>query len=584
MLRDKCYPLQLVLCYRLHEQYDLVERWVEIKNEGDPPINLERVFSALWHLPWGGRYRLSSVHGRWSEEWQLHRELLQTGVKMCESRRLTTSHQANPWFAADRGNADERQGEVWFGVLAWSGNWKLLAEVTDSNLTRLAIGVNDWDFTWRLNPDETFTTPSSLAGYTTGGFGAASRTLHDYARSILPHGLKPHPVLYNSWEAVFFDVDEASQIAVAERAARMGVELFVMDDGWFHRRAIDNAGLGDWWPDERKFPNGLQPLIQRVNELGMDFGLWLEPEMVNTDSELYRAHPDWIIHFPTRSRTEMRNQHILNLGRTDVQEYLISMLDKLLSEHNIVFIKWDMNRNVSEPGWPDAPGDQRELWVRYVHGVYRVWGTLAQCHPQILWQSCSGGGGRVDLGMLQMVDQYWVSDNTEATARLGIQEGFSQAYPAITMESQVTHMGNPLLPLPFRFHVSMLGVLGMSVNLLEWSEEEITLGAEQITLYKQVRPLVQLGDQYRLLPTQGQPYTAWQYVSKDRQEAVLFAFRTHMPEPARIPPIYLQGLDLEAKYTVEGCSEVRSGRAWMNVGLLLPLGNFESTVRRIKRV
>jgi alpha-galactosidase len=583
-LRDEYYPLQLVLCYRLHEQHDLIERWVEVKNEGDSPFNVERVLSALWHLPWGGRYRLSSVHGRWSEEWQLQRELLRTGVKMYESRRLTTSHQSNPWFAVDRGSADEQQGEVWFGVLAWSGNWKLLAEVTDTNLTRVAIGVNDWDFTWRLNAGETFITPASVGGYTRGGFGAASRTLHDYARSLLPHGLKPHPVLYNSWEAVFFDVNEASQIAVAERAARMGAELFVMDDGWFHRRTIDNAGLGDWWPDETKFPNGLQPLIKRVNELGMGFGLWLEPEMVNTDSELYRAHPDWIIHFPTRSRTEMRNQHILNLGRTDVQEYLIDLLDKLLSEHNIVFIKWDMNRNVSEPGWPDAPGDQRELWVRYVLGVYRVWKTLAQRHPQILWQSCSGGGGRIDLGMLQMVDQFWVSDNTEATARLGIQAGFSQAYPAITMESQVTHMGNPLLPLSFRFHVSMLGVLGMSVNLLEWSEEEMTAGAEQIALYKEIRPLVQLGDQYRLLPAQGSAFTAWQYVSKDRQEAVLFAFRTHMREPAAIPPVYLQGLDPAARYRVQGFNEVRSGQAWMNIGLRLPLGNYESTVRRIKCV
>jgi alpha-galactosidase len=583
-LHDEHYPLRLVLGYRLHEQHDLIERWVEVKNEGDTPTNLERVFTALWHLPWGGQYRLSYVYGRWFDEWQLHREPLQAGVKVVESRRLTTSHTSNPWFAVDRGNADERRGEVWFGVLAWSGNWKLAAEVTDAALTRVAIGINDWDFTWRLNPGETFTTPASLAGYTRGGFGAASRALHDYARSLLPHGLKPHPVLYNSWEAVFFEVNEASQITVAERAAAMGVELFVMDDGWFHRRAVDNAGLGDWWPDEKKFPNGLQPLIKRVNELGMEFGLWLEPEMVNTDSELYRTHPDWIIHFPTRSRTEMRNQHILNLGRSDVQEYLISLLDKLLREHNIVFIKWDMNRNVSEPGWPDAPGDQRELWVRYVQGVYRVWGTLAQCHPQILWQSCSGGGGRIDLGMLQMVDQFWVSDNTEATARLGIQEGFSQAYPAITMEAQVTHMGNPLAPLPFRFHVSMLGVLGMSVDLLEWSDEEMAAGAEQIALYKEIRPLVQLGDQYRLLPAQGKPYTAWQYVSKDRQEAVLFAFRTQMPEPARIPPIYLQGLEPETRYAIEGFNEVRSGHAWMNIGLRLPLGNFESTVRRIKRV
>jgi alpha-galactosidase len=262
----------------------------------------------------------------------------------------------------------------------------------------------------------------------------------------------------------------------------------------------------------------------------------------------------------------MRNQHILNLGR---------------------FVKWDMNRNVSEPGWPDAAsgrGDARELWVRYVYGVYRVWKTLAERHPQVLWQSCSGGGGRTDLGMLQMVDQYWVSDNTEATARPGIQEGFAQAYPAITMESQVTHMGKPLTPLPFRFHVSMLGVLGMSVDLLTWSEEEIAEGAAQIALYKEIRPLVQRGDQYRLLPAQGKAYTAWQYVSKDQAEAVLFAFRTHLPEPARVPPIYLQGLDLDAQYTVEGLGGVHTGKAWMNQGILLPLGNYESTVRKIKRV
>ncbi len=583
-LRDDYYPLAVTLCYRAHAQHDLIERWAEISNEGDAPVNLERVFSALWHLPWGGHYRLSYLAGRWFDEFQIHREGLQTGVKVLDSRRLPTSHASNPWFAVDRGGADEVQGEVWFGVLAWSGNWKLLAEVTDAQLTRVAIGVNDWDFTWRLTGGETFKTPSSLAGYTTGGFGAASRTLHAYARDLLPHGKQVHPVLYNSWEAVFFDVNEASQIAVAERAARMGVELFVMDDGWFQGRKIDNAGLGDWWPDPQKFPNGLGPLIRRVNDLGMGFGLWIEPEMVNPNSDLYRAHPDWVIHFPTRKRTEMRNQLILNLGRTDVQEYLIGVLDKLLSENNIVFIKWDMNRNVSEPGWPDAPGDPRELWVRYVHGVYHLWSTLAQRHPQVLWQSCSGGGGRVDLGMLRMVDQFWTSDNTEATARLGIQEGFSQAYPAIMMEAQVTHMGKPLTPLPFRFHVSMLGSLGISADLLQWSDEELAVGAEQIALYKQIRPLVQLGEQYRLLPAQGQAFTAWQYMSEDKGEGVLFAFRTHLPEPVIPPPVYLQGLDLQAVYTVEGYSEAHSGLAWMNLGLAVGLGNFESTVRRIRRV
>jgi alpha-galactosidase len=583
-LRDACYPLTVVIGYRVHEQHNLIERWAEISNSGGAPVTLDRVWSALWHLPWGGQYRLSHMFGRWMEEWQIRREVLQPGVKVKDSRRITTSHSANPWFAIDRGRADETQGEIWFGVLAWSGNWKLAAEVTEYGATRVGIGVNDWDFAWQLNAGEIFTTPVSIAGYTTEGFGAASRTLHDYARSRLPHGQTLHPVLYNSWEAVFFDVNETAQMAVAERAAQMGVELFVMDDGWFHGRVIDNAGLGDWWPDEVKFPNGLKPLIDRVNALGMDFGLWIEPEMVNPDSDLYRAHPDWVIHFPTRTRTELRSQLILNLGRTDVQEYLIALLDKLLTDHNIVFIKWDMNRNVSEPGWPDAPGDARELWVRYVQGVYRVWSMLAQRHPRVLWQSCSGGGGRVDYGMLRMVDQFWVSDNTEATARLGIQEGFSQLMPAITMEAQVTHMGRPLMSLPFRFHVSMMGVLGISDDLLKWSEADLTIGAEMIARYKEIRAIVQLGDQHRLLPAQGQDFTAVQYVSKDKTEGVFFAFRVHIPEPARLPPIYLRGLEPDARYAIDGFDGVRSGAAWMHTGLRLELSNGESTVRRIRRV
>jgi alpha-galactosidase len=211
-----------------------------------------------------------------------------------------------------------------------------------------------------------------------------------------------------------------------------------VDDGWFHGRNDDNAGLGDWWPDEKKFPQGLSPLIRKVNDLGMQFGLWIEPEMVNPDSDLYRAHPDWVIHFPTRPRSESRNQLILNLGKKEVRTYLFEVLDKLLRENDIRFIKWDMNRNVSEAGWSDAPGDPREIWVRYVEGLYQLWGDLRQKHPQVMWQSCSGGGGRADYGILRLADQIWVSDNTEACARLSIQHGFSQVFPAATMEAWVT--------------------------------------------------------------------------------------------------------------------------------------------------
>ncbi|NOK58581.1 MAG: alpha-galactosidase [Chloroflexi bacterium AL-W] len=289
-LRDTVYPLNLTLHYRVHATYDLIERWVSVTNEGAEPITIERIWSALWHLPLGDVYRLTHLSGRWTDEMHLQRELLTPGLKVLESRRITTSHHYNPWFAIDRGNADEELGDVWFGALAWSGNWKILAEMTDVVSTQIGIGINDWDGAWRLIAGETFTTPGSYAGYTLAGFGAASRHMHDYIRDhLLPHGKVTHKVLYNSWEDTTFQVDEASQCALAESAAAMGVELFVMDDGWFHRRDDDNAGLGDWWPDERKFPHGLSGLIERVNELGMDFGLWIEPEMVNPDSDLYWA-------------------------------------------------------------------------------------------------------------------------------------------------------------------------------------------------------------------------------------------------------------------------------------------------------
>ncbi|CAG0927386.1 alpha-galactosidase [Thermoflexales bacterium] len=584
-LHDVAYPLEVILHYRVHEAYDLIERWVTVKNNGETPVTLERIWSAQWHLPPGETYRLTHLSGRWDDENHLHRDVLSPGLKIVESRRLTTSHHHQPWFTIDKGNADEDTGEVWTGALAWSGNWKLSAEVTEFSSTRVSLGINDWDFAWRLDAGETFTTPSSLAGYTPHGFGAASRNWHDYLRDgVLPHGHALHKVLYNSWEATLFNVDEASQAALAEIAASLGVELFVMDDGWFHGRNWDNAGLGDWWPDENKFPNGLHGLIEKVNDLGMDFGLWIEPEMVNPDSELYRAHPDWVIHFPTRQRTELRNQLILNLARPDVQDYLITTLAQLLSENNITFIKWDMNRNVSEPGWPGAPGDQRELWVRYVQGLYHVWGTLRERHPNVIWQSCSGGGGRADLGILKFADQIWVSDNTEATARLNIQEGFSQLFPANVMEAWVTDAGQGFVPLEFRFHVSLCGSLGVGGNLLDWDESDRALAKQSIALYKELRPIIQLGDQYRLRSPQESSFSAVQYMRKDRSEGVLFAFRVHLPDPIQLPPLYLRGLDPTAWYEIEGAPQIRSGLAWMRAGLPLELYNLQSVVKRIRRV
>jgi alpha-galactosidase len=583
-LTDANYPLRVDLHYRVHEAYDLIERWVEIANPGDDTVRIERIFSAQWHLPLQRNYHLSHLSGHWLNEFHLHREPLTPGVKVRESRRITTSHNANPWFAVDDGSAGEEQGELWFGVLEWSGNWKLAAEVTDFGSTRLSIGLNDWDFVWVLEPGERFVTPPALGGYTQGGFGAASRTLHDYVRQeLLPHGPQLHQVLYNSWEAtVLFDVAK-NRRRPSPNWRPMGVELFVMDDGWFHRRNIDNAGLGDWWPDAEKFPNGLTPLIERVNALGMEFGLWIEPEMVNPNSDLYRRTPTGSSTSP-RARTERRNQLILNFGRADVQEYILDKMDRPAdpAQHPLYQVG-------HEPQRQRAGLARRRARRRASCGCAMSTGSTmcgARC-------AAPPAGALAELlrrrrarrhGMLRLADQIWVSDNTDPVARLNIQQGFSQLFPAIVTEAWVTEMGDSHIPLRFRFHVSMLGSLGVGGNLHHWTPAMRSEAGELVALYKQIRPLVQLGDQYRLHWVQNDPFVAVQYVAKDQAAAVLFLFRTHMPLPSFVPPVYLRGLDPAALYSVEGFEEVRSGAAWMHAGLRVELQDMESKVLRVVRM
>ncbi|MBK9123800.1 MAG: alpha-galactosidase [Chloroflexi bacterium] len=613
VFRDVHYPLKVSINYWAHFGFDLIERWVEVRNEGDEPMVIERAYSAVWNVPRGPQYRLRHLTGKWLDEWQMQSERLTPGVKLLESRRLTTSHHHNPWWSLDV-DADEEHGDVWFGTLLWSGNWATRAEVTGFYATRVATGINDWDFAYRLDSGRSFETAHAWGGYTSKGYTGASHCLHDHAGEyLMPDRDRrwdhPKPVLFNSWEVSTFDVDTESQTRYAEIAADLGVELFVMDDGWFKGRTIDKAGLGDWTPDPVKFPDGLSPLAERVKALGMTFGLWIEPEMVNPDSDLYRNHPDWIIHFPTRTPSEMRDQYILNLARLDVQDYLIAELDTLLKSADIRFIKWDMNRNVSEPGWPDAPGDPREIWVEYVKGLYRVLEQLGWRHPNIVWQSCSGGGGRADYGILKYAEQIWISDNTMPTRRLPMQVNYLHAFPASTMEAWVTDMGDPIVPLSFRLHVSMFGVFGIGADITKWGDAEKDMARTAIAQYKQIRHIVHNGRVYRLQTPEG--YTALNFVDYDTQhlpsEAVIFAFRTHIPDPAVPLTVYPRGLEPDRLYTLETLElphadtgghgfdsdlraaldlreGVRTGAGWMYGGIPLLLGNFDSRVLRLKAV
>ncbi len=598
-LRDINDDIRVTLVYRVWPRTGIISRHAVIHNGTKQQVVVESAQSAVWYVPAGDGYRLSHLAGHWAGETQLVREEIQPGRKVIESRRGNTSHQANPWFAIDeRGAADEEHGRVWFGALAWSGNWKFVVERTPYSQVRVTGGYNDFDFAYPLKPGESFSTPVFYGGFTAAGFGDASRRMHRFIRDeILPDRAapRPRPVLYNSWEATTFDVNEAGQKALADKAAKIGVELFVMDDGWFGQRNDDHAGLGDWYVNPKKFPNGLKPLIDHVNKLGMKFGLWVEPEMVNPNSDLYRAHPDWAIHFPGRPRTEGRNQLILNMARDDVKEYIYGLLDKLLAENNIEFIKWDMNRHFTEPGWPNVPPtEQKKIWVKYVNNVYEIFDRLRGKFPRVEIESCSGGGGRVDLGILPRVHQVWTSDNTEAFDRLRIQEGFSFAYAPKVMMAWVTdvpNMNGRSTSLKYRFLAAMQGSLGIGANLNHWKEDDYKLATEMIALYKRIRGTVQHGDLYRLLSPSESDVTANQYVSENGKQSVVFAFRHSQQYLRPAPTLYLRGLDEKALYRIQpiddkliGDQRTVSGSYLMNRGLNLRLGgDFDATAVVVER-
>jgi alpha-galactosidase len=591
-LKDISYGVFVTLSYRVFPAFDVIEKAARVENRTKQPILLESAQSGVWHLPPGQRYRLSYLHGYWAGETRLTQEPIDPGKKILESRRGNTSGQANPWFAIDAGSADEEHGKVWFGALGWSGNWKLVIEDTPYDQVRVVGGFNDFDFSYPLRPGESLSTPPFYGSYTDLGFGEASRLMHRFEReSILPTRSAGHvrPILYNSWEATYFKVDEAGQKALADKAAAIGVELFVMDDGWFGQRNDDHAGLGDWYVNPQKFPNGLAPLIQYVKSKGMKFGLWVEPEMVNPNSDLYRKHPDWVINFPGRPRTESRNQLVLNLAREDVKEYLLASLVKLLSENDIDFLKWDMNRHFSEPGWPEvAPTDERKLWVNYVLNLYDIVDRLRAKYPNLEIESCSGGGGRVDLGILKRVEQAWTSDNTEAFDRLTIQDGFTHAYaPKVMMDwvTDVPNLNGRSTPLKYRFLVAMMGSMGIGANLNRWSDKDFVLASKMVKYYKTIRATVEEGDLYRLASPRDGELAASQYVSRDRRQSVLLAFLRSQQFLRPAPTIYLRGLDQNANYrlvTVDDKlmekADVLSGAYLMNHGLDFNLtGDFDST-------
>lgn len=589
-LLDEAYNIELVLTYEYSLESDIITRYVTVKNKSDGDLILDKIASAEISLPGENAYDITNTIGSWGSEFQLTKEKLKNGTLTFQSVKGITGHTNSPFVAMSQ-NATEDFGDVYFASLGYGGNFKIEVQRDFRGRTRCIAGISDFDFRYVVKAGEEFTTPKIYFGYY-NGFGAMSNDMSRFAvKNILPKSFaeKELPVLYNSWEATTFKVSTEGQKTLAKTAAELGCELFVMDDGWFGARNDDNAGLGDWQVNPEKFPNGIDELIGYVNELGMDFGLWFEPEMVNPDSDLFRAHPDWTYHYDTRVPCLSRNQLVLNLTRDDVKEFVFSSMDEMLKNHNIRYIKWDMNRPFSEIGASNLE-NQRELWVRHTMAVYEVADRLKAKYPYLQLEACASGGGRGDFGALNHFDMVWTSDNTDPLDRLDIQRGYSFAYPIKTMRAWVTDWNRDSRPVPlaFRFNVSMQGSLSIGSDLTKLTEEEKNEYKKYIALYKEIRHTVQFGDMYRLKNIANDDFYAANYVNENKTEAVVFICASANSLHNKLSKsVKVKGLDENYNYEIDFGKEksVFSGSFLMNRGLDVNLnGALDSKIWKIKKV
>jgi alpha-galactosidase len=592
-LQDQSSGLRVELSYTVFTEHDAIVRAAKLVNTGSQPLKLLRALSASVDFK-HDRFDLLQLSGAWARERDLIRRPLVPGMQSIESRRGSSSHQQNPFIALADPHTDEEQGEVYGFSLVYSGSFIAQAEVDQFRTTRVSMGINPFDFEWHLEAGESFQTPELVMVFSSEGLGEMSRTYHRLYRTRLCRGThrdQTRPVLVNNWEATYFDFNADKIESIAKVGQDLGIELFVLDDGWFGYRDSDNSSLGDWKVDQRKLPGGLADLATRVNALDMQFGLWFEPEMVSPDSDLYRAHPDWCLHAPGRRRTEARQQLILDLSRADVCDYLIESVSSVLRSAPITYVKWDMNRNMTEIGSALLPPErQRETAHRYMLGLYRVLEEITSAFPHILFESCSGGGGRFDPGMLHYMPQTWTSDNTDAVSRLRIQYGTSMVYPISTMGAHVSaipnHQVHRMTSLRTRGDVAMSGNFGYELDLTQMSDEEKTEVKRQVQQYKEIRHLVQFGDFYRLRSPFAGNDTAWMMVAEDRSEAFAAFFRVLAESNAPLDWLRFKGLDPTAKYRLVDSGVVYGGDQLMYAGLPIPRlqGDYQSFVWRIARV
>lgn len=558
-LHDNVMDTDLILSYTIYEAYPVITRNTKFVHKGKEKIVLERAMSASVEFL-DMDYEMVQLSGGWSRERYVKNRKLEMGIQSIQSLNGTCcGAEHNPFFALKRPHTTESQGEVYGFSLVYSGNYLGQVEVSTFDMTRVMIGINPEDFSWELKSGESFQTPEVVMVYSDKGLNKMSQTYHRLYRKRLMHGEwrdKARPILLNNWEATYFDFNEEKILTIAKKAKEAGVELFVLDDGWFGARNDDYRGLGDWYVNLEKLPDGISGLSKKVEELGLKFGLWVELEMVNKDSDLYRAHPDWIISAPNRFESHARHQNVLDFSRKEVVDYIYEMIAKVIRESSISYIKWDMNRYMSEPySKGSAPCEQGKVMHKYILGVYDLYTRLTTEFPHILFESCASGGARFDPAMLYFAPQTWCSDDTDASERTKIQYGTSYVYPIVSMGSHVSavpnHQMHRITPIETRANVAYFGTFGYELDLNLLSDAEIETVKKQIAFMKEHRELIQMdGDFYRLLsPFEGNE-TAWMVVSSDKTQAVAAFYQRLNKVNASWLRLKLDGLDANTKYEV----------------------------------
>ena len=577
-LEDPVNKVQVSLFYGILEKQDIITRSVKVTNAGEKVSIIEKALSSCIDFLYG-EYDLYSFYGRHAMERNVQRAKVMHGVHSLGSKRGTSSHQYNPFLILADTKTTEDNGDCYGMCFVYSGNFKAEVELDQFNQTRVTMGLQDEMFAYNLNPGEDFYTPEVVMSFSNCGMTKLSQNYHDTYRNHLCRGkykTSPRPVLVNNWEATYFDFDGKKILQIAKQAAELGVEMIVLDDGWFGKRDDDFSGLGDWFVNEKKLGGSLSNLVNRINGLGLKFGIWMEPEMVNEDSELYREHPDWAFTIPGRKPIRARSQLVLDFSRREVVDHIFSQMCEVLDNANIEYLKWDMNRSISDVySAVKEDSSQGAVLYRYMLGLYDFLERLIQRYPNLLIEGCSGGGGRFDAGMLYYTPQIWCSDNTDAIDRIRIQEGTSYAYPISTVGSHVSavpnHQTGRTTPIQTRGVVAMAGSFGYELDLGKITEQEKEYVKQQIVSFHQYWNLIHNGDYYRLTSTlENTQFAAWQFTAKDKREALLnvVTLETH----GNAPTCYVKckGLNPAANYVVAGTQTVYSGRALMNAGIPIP--------------